>query len=213
VARRLPPRPFLYAIVDAGLLAGRSVGELVSALAAAGCPLVQLRAKAVDDRRRLELAREAVAAARRAGAALVVNDRPDVALLAEADGVHVGQEDLRPAEVRRLLGPDRIVGVSTHNREQLEEALGEPIDYVAVGPVFATGTKQRPDPVVGTAWVAEARRRTSLPLVAIGGITPDNAGAVIAAGADGIAAIAALLAAPDPADAARRFLTALRSGA
>ena len=154
-------------------------------------------------------ARDAVAAAHAAGALLVVNDRPDVARLAGADGVHVGQDDLAPADVRALL-PGGIVGVSTHDRAQLAAAASSGADYVAVGPVFATTSKARPDPVVGLELLRAARGLTRAPLVAIGGITAENAADVIAAGADGVAVIGALLQAPDPGEAFRRLDAALR---
>src|SRR5689334_17873029 len=115
---RLPPAPFLYPIVDVAQLRGRTIDACVHALAAAGCRLVQLRAKQGTDRERLEQARELVAACRACGVAAIVNDRPDVARIVGADGVHVGQDDLAPEDVRRVL-PDTLVGISTHGLEQL----------------------------------------------------------------------------------------------
>jgi len=184
--------------------------SLVERLAAAGLPLLQLRAKGTSDRVRLALAREAVAAAHRGGALLIVNDRADVARMSGADGVHVGQDDVAPSDVRAVVGPDAIVGFSTHDVGQLERALREPIDYVAVGPVFATTSKSHPDPVVGLELVRAARARTTLPLVAIGGITRANARSVIAAGADGVAVISDVLRAADPVGAARELAAGLR---
>jgi thiamine-phosphate pyrophosphorylase len=183
------------------------VGEMVSALARAGARLLQLRAKALGGRALLECARDAVLAAHAAGALLIVNDRPDVARIAEADGVHVGQDDLAPADARRILGPAAIVGVSTHDLTQAAAAAD--VDYVAVGPVFATASKERPDPVVGLALVRTARAALRGPLVAIGGITADNAREVADAGADGLAVISALLRAPDPAGAFRHLQSLL----
>jgi thiamine-phosphate pyrophosphorylase len=151
------------------------------------------------------MARDAVAAARAAGALLVVNDRVDVALLAGADGVHLGQDDLRPEDARRLLPAGALIGVSTHDRAQVEEAAASGADYVAVGPVFATATKERPDPVVGLELVRWARGRVGVPLVAIGGITAGRAAEVAAAGADGLAVVSAIAGAPDPAEAFRRI--------
>jgi thiamine-phosphate pyrophosphorylase len=195
--------------VDVGALGSRPVGEAVRALAAGGATLLQLRAKAVPDRDLLALAREAVAAARATGVALVVNDRADVALMAGADGVHVGQDDLPPAACRAVLGGDVLVGLSTHGLAQLEKGAREPVDYLAIGPVFATRSKQDPDPVVGPDLVRRARERWRGPLVAIGGITPDNAREVVEAGADGLAVIAAVLTQVDLAEAVRRFRRAL----
>ena len=207
----LPPAPFLYAIIDSAFLAGRSVGELVSGLASGGAGLLQLRAKRESDARFLELAREAVAAARAARVPLVVNDRPDVARAVGADGVHVGQGDLPPATVRALLPRGSLIGVSTHDSIQLHAAVRMPVDYVAVGPVFPTRTHERPSPVVGLSFVAEARAATRMPLVAIGGITAENAASVIHAGADGIAVISAILEATDVEGPTRALALAMRA--
>jgi thiamine-phosphate pyrophosphorylase len=201
---RLPPRPFLYPVIDAGALAGRPVGAVVEQIARGGARLVQLRAKDVADDRLFGLAREALAAARKAGVLLVLNDRPDVARLVGADGVHVGQDDLPPRDVRALL-PDAIVGLSTHDLGQLEAGSREPVDYLAMGPVFPTRTKASPDAAVGVDLVARARLRTALPIVAIGGITRANARGVLEAGADGLAVVSDLMSAEDLAGAVREF--------
>ena len=132
---------------------------------------------------------------RQAGALYVIDDRADVALLLNA-GVHLGQDDLCPSDARKVLGPDRIIGFSTHNREQMRAAAGEPVDYLAIGPMFATGSKANPDPVLGIEALRLARALTARPLVAIGGITPESFESVWSAGADSIALIGALL--PDP---------------
>jgi len=202
---RLPARPFLYAIVDTQLLAGRSLGEAVSALATGGAALIQVRTKSGTDAGRVRQAREAGAAARAAGVPLIVNDRPDVARIVGADGVHLGQQDLPPAPARRILGPEAIVGVSTHDVGQATMASRESVDYVAIGPVFATRTKAQPDPVVGLEGVRLVRRLVARPLVAIGGITQENAATVVAAGADGVAVISALLCEVDLEATARAF--------
>jgi thiamine-phosphate pyrophosphorylase len=136
----------------------------------------------------------------------VVNDRPDIAMLVGAGGVHVGQEDLPVEQARRVVGATCWVGVSTHNEEQLRRAAGTSADYVAVGPVFPTTTKQRPDPVVGVEFIQQARRLTAKPIVAIGGITLERAEAVWRAGADSVAVAADLLHAKDPAGRARQYL-------
>ena len=213
MARPLPPRPFLYPIVDVATLGTRPVGASVAGLVDGGAKLVQFRGKGLPDRRFLELAAEALAAARRGGAMLVVNDRPDVALILGADGVHLGQDDLDPRDVRGLLPPGALLGVSTHDLPQLERASGAPVDYVAIGPVFPTRTKAAPEPVVGVEMVRRARALTSWPLVAIGGITESNAGSVVDAGADGVAVVSALLAEADLSGAFRRLEKALRAGA
>ena len=140
---------------------------------------------------------------------LIMNDRADLGLAAGFGGVHVGQDDLSPASVRRLIGPDRWLGVSTHNPEQVREADLTSADYVAVGPVFATISKANPDPVIGLDGVRRARALTSKPLLAIGGITRENCQSVIAAGADSVAVISDLL--PDPLRAATDFLRLFRA--
>lgn len=205
----LPPRPFLYPIVDVATLGTRSVGASVAALARGGARLIQFRAKGLTDRAFLERGREAVEAAREVGALLIVNDRVDVALVLGADGVHVGQEDLPPRECRRLLGAEAIVGVSTHNRDEVLAARSEPVDYVAVGPIFPTLTKEVPEPVVGIELLRQARGASSKPLVAIGGIKASNAALVVSAGVDGLAVASDLLRQVDLAEAARAFCKTL----
>ena len=139
---------------------------------------------------------------------LIMNDRADLCLAAEFDGVHVGQDDLSPESVRRLIGADRLLGVSTHNPEQLQDADLTSADYLAIGPVFATSSKLNPDPVVGLEGVRRARVLTRKPLVAIGGITRVNAASVIEAGADSVAVISDLL--RDPGKSAEEFFRILR---
>jgi len=136
-----------------------------------------------------------------------MNDRADLCLAAEFDGLHLGQDDLSPEAARRIIGPTRWLGVSTHNPEQLAEADKTSADYLAIGPVFATTTKANPDPVVGLEGVRRARQLTSKPLVAIGGITRANARAVIEAGADAVAVISDLI--RDPRKSAEEFLQVL----
>ena len=139
---------------------------------------------------------------------LIMNDRADLCLAAGFDGVHVGQDDLSPESVRRIIGPDRWLGVSTHNAEQLREADQTSADYLAIGPVFSTSSKERPDPVVGLEGVRQARSLTTKPLVAIGGITRANAASVIEAGADSVAVISDLI--REPRKSAEEFLRILR---
>lgn len=139
---------------------------------------------------------------------LIMNDRADLCLAADFDGVHVGQDDLSPESVRKIIGPDRWLGVSTHNPEQLSEADLTSADYLAIGPVFATSGKEKPDPVVGLEGVRRARALTRKPLVAIGGISRANAASVIEAGADSVAVISDLL--RDPRKSAEEFLRILR---
>jgi thiamine-phosphate pyrophosphorylase len=137
-----------------------------------------------------------------------MNDRTDLCLVAEFDGVHVGQDDLSAESVRRIIGPERWLGVSTHNPEQVAEADKTSADYLAIGPVFSTSSKDRPDPVVGLEGVRRARSLTRKPLVAIGGITRANAASVIEAGADSVAVISDLL--RDPRKSAEEFFRVLR---
>jgi thiamine-phosphate pyrophosphorylase len=205
----LPGPPFVYPILDLALLRGRAPEAAAAALMAGGARLLQLRGKDVSDAELLEAVRRALPAVREAGGALIVNDRADVALIAGADGVHVGQDDLPPAECRRLLGARALVGWSTHDLGQLRLAASQPIDYVAFGPVFATSSKRGADPVVGLEGLSAARRETTLPLVAIGGITRARAREVVAAGADGVAAIGDLIADADPARAVREMRAAM----
>ena len=206
----------LYAIADADVCAaaGVEVDAVARAFADAGVSHVQLRAKSADGRRFLALADRVAAALRGTGAALIVNDRVDVAAAVGA-GVHLGQRDLPAVEARRLLGPAAVIGRSTHSPAELAFALVEPVSYVAFGPVFVTGTKANPDPVVGLDGLARAvpiARAAGRPLVAIGGITLETAPAVIAAGADAVAVISALCAAGVDAGArARQFLRVLET--
>jgi len=175
-------------------------------LTAAGCTLLQYRNKSGNARRMLDEARELRT---RLGTSvkLIMNDRADLCLAANFDGLHLGQDDLSPESARRIIGPDRWLGVSTHNPEQLAEAAQTSADYLAIGPVFATGSKANPDPVVGLEGVRRARELTRKRLVAIGGITRGNARSVIEAGADSVAVISDLLRAPGKS--AEEFLRVL----
>lgn len=186
--------PKVYPILDTAALDAAGVGarELAEAMAAVGVRLVQFRHKGPFTRGVLGLAREVRSVFRSSGARFVVNDRADMALVLRADGVHVGQQDLPPEDVRKLVGPRMLVGYSTHNAAQLEEAACRSADYVAIGPVFATSSKVNPDPTVGLEGVAEARRLVAKPLVAIGGIGLRGAPDVLQAGADSVAMISAL---------------------
>ena len=206
----LPAAPFAYPIVDAGRLHGRDPAFVVDSLARAGARLIQLRVKGLSDRRWLAMAGAAQAAARASGAYLVVNDRADIARIAGADGLHVGQDDLAGTDARAVVGPGVLLGVSTHNLDQLAAAATAAVDYLAIGPVFPTRTKDNPDPVVGLEMVRRARAATTRPLVAIGGITRANARSVVEAGADGVAVISDLLDAPDLARAFTELAAAIR---
>jgi thiamine-phosphate pyrophosphorylase len=200
--------PRLYPILDRNCFAdAESIYKAALELCAADCPLLQYRNKSGNARQMLD---EARALKERLGASvrLIMNDRADLCLAAGFDGLHVGQDDLSPDSARRIIGPDRWLGVSTHNPEQLSEADKTSADYVAIGPVFATNSKANPDPVVGLEGVRRARELTGKPLVAIGGITRANARSVIEAGADSVAVISDLI--RDPRKSAEEFLRVLR---
>jgi thiamine-phosphate diphosphorylase len=182
--------------------------QLLDAVLDGGCRLVQLRDKRMALAELYPLARAARERCRRAGALFIVNDRADLALAVDADGLHVGQDDLPAAAARRLLAPGKILGVSTHSPGQAHQALQDQADYVAVGSIFPTGTKEGFQ-LVGPELVRALRPHLPVPLVGIGGITLDNAAEVIAAGADAVAVISAVCAAPDPAGATRHFLERL----
>jgi len=203
----------LYAIVDSS--SHSSTQNLVGyamELVAGGCTLLQYRNKSGNARVMLEQARELRRHTRANAPAphfkLIMNDRADLCLAAEFDGVHVGQDDLSPESVRKIIGPDRWLGVSTHNPEQLRGADLTSADYLAIGPVFSTSSKEKPDPVVGLDGVRRARALTRKPLVAIGGITRANVALVIEAGADSAAVISDLL--REPRKSAEEFFRILR---
>ena len=194
--------------VEAAARAGWQPLDLVRAFLAGGARFLQLRAKHLSGSEFLDLASAVVVLAHSAQAQLIVNDRADIARLAGADGVHVGQEDLAPASVRAIVGDAAIVGLSTHTIEQVEQAVRAPVTYIAVGPVFGTATKDTGHAPVGLEMVREAARRTSvcgLPLVAIGGITLENAASVLEAGAASVAVIGDLLSTGNPEGRVRAY--------
>lgn len=202
----------LYAIVDPAVLAGRGLelGDTARQLCAAGVRLVQLRDKSGSPQDVLRGAAVLCEAFAATESHLVMNDRADLAVLAHFDGVHVGQGDLLPEDARRVIGPECWVGLSTHNEAQVRVAELSCADYLAVGPVFATGTKLDAEPVVGLDGVRRARALTSKPLVAIGGITRENARSVMDAGADSVAVISGLFVPGETAEkVARDFLEIL----
>jgi thiamine-phosphate pyrophosphorylase len=192
-----PPRvtlPKLYAILDADLLSQRNISlETFSRdLYAAGVRCMQYRDKAAPAAKLLATARM-LRASLPGDVLLFLNDRADICALSDCAGLHIGQEDLSPAGARRVLGSRPLLGISTHNESQIAIANEAEVDYIAIGPVFATTSKANPDPVIGLEGVSRARGLTSKPLVAIGGITQSNARSVIDAGADSIAVISALI--------------------
>jgi thiamine-phosphate pyrophosphorylase len=197
--------PRLYAILDPTLLTISEL-DLAEALAGSGVELIQYRNKTASSRQFFKISRQLSSALVPRGVRLIVNDRPDIALLADAGGIHVGQDDLSVEDARAIAGQDRWVGVSTHTLEQLAAADRTSADYIAFGPIFPTATKKNPDPVVGTELLRKARQMTKKPLVAIGGITLERAAEVYRAGADSLAVIRDLICAPNPGVRAREYL-------
>jgi thiamine-phosphate pyrophosphorylase len=200
----------LYAILDTAARPDLPAEAVLEALLRAGVRVIQYRHKDAFRRSHFEQCVTLARRTRQAGGAFLINDRADVADLCGAHGVHLGQEDLSPEAARRFLGDSPPIGYSTHNLDQARRAAALPVDYIAIGPVFPTATKKNPDPVVGLSLVSAVRAITNKPLVAIGGITMENAPAVLSAGADAVAVIGDLLAAPDIEERARQFLKALK---
>ncbi|HEY0405482.1 MAG TPA: thiamine phosphate synthase [Pyrinomonadaceae bacterium] len=200
--------PQLYPITDARL-SGLSHAEQVERFGRGGATLVQLREKHQSPREFYRAAEEALARARQLNMRLIINDRVDIALAIGADGVHLGQDDLPPAAARELLGDEAIIGFSTHTLEQASAAARMPVDYIAIGPIFNTSSKENPDAVVGLEGLRSVRRAVGqLPLVAIGGITDETARSTIMTGADSIAVISLLLKNPANISAQVRELLA-----
>lgn len=188
---RIPGR--IYAIADVGALGATPLPEAVAALAGAGIGWIQVRAKHLSGRALYDALEGCCRAVEGSGAALWVDDRADLAALFPVAGVHVGQADLPPAAVRRVVGKEVGIGLSTHDEPQLAAADADPeVDVIAVGPVFPTASKERPDPVVGLDFVRRARSRTGRPLVAIGGIGVETVAAVLEAGADAAVVLGAV---------------------
>lgn len=204
--------PRLYPILDRDVLARHGLDPVRAAreLVDAGCTLLQYRNKTDPAGILLEQAQSLREQLPSGACKLLLNDRTDLARLADFDGAHVGQTDLAPADARRVLAPGQLLGLSTHSLDQLRAALSEPVDYIAIGPIFATSTKSDADPVVGLDLLRAARALTPKPLVAIGGITLANAPSLLAAGADSVAVISALLSPlASLANIAQSFLRAL----
>ena len=200
--------PRLYAILDMSCFAScENLLNTAETLSGAGVNLLQYRNKSGSAREMLDQAREL---RRRLpnSVKLIMNDRADLALAAGFDGVHVGQDDLSPEAARRVVGETWWLGISTHNPEQVKEADRTSANYIAIGPVFATSSKAKPDPVIGLDGVRQARVLTRKPLVAIGGINRANCKSVIEAGADSVAVISDLV--REPEKSAREFLRILR---
>jgi thiamine-phosphate pyrophosphorylase len=206
-ARRRLQEARLYVLLT-GSRCVATLDWIIAEVAAAGAGIVQLREKTKSDRELLECARPVRRWTQKAGVLFIVNDRPDIARLVEADGVHLGQDDLPVKEARRILGPDALIGVSTHNLEQLRQAILDGASYVGVGPVFSSGTKDFAE-LAGLEFVRQAMAETTLPAFAIGGINLETIDAVAAAGARRIAVSGAIAAAEDPRSVAATLLAAL----
>jgi thiamine-phosphate pyrophosphorylase len=202
--------PRLYVILDAALITS-SERDCAKGLAEAGVRLLQYRNKSASPRRYLESSRELAETLRPRGVSFFVNDRPDVAFLAGATGVHVGQDDLDVEQARQVIGSGKLVGVSTHNLEQFQRAAASSADYIALGPIFSTSSKANPDPVVGLDFLRKVRPLSDKPVVAIGGISLERAASAIEAGADSVAVISGILSAPDPARRARQYIETVES--
>ncbi|MGH7167246.1 MAG: thiamine phosphate synthase [Nitrospiraceae bacterium] len=199
----------LYVILDAQALRGRSLVDALREAASGGSRLFQYRDKTSSA---LEMYRQALQlrrAAADAGAHFLINDRCDLALAVDADGVHLGQEDLPPPLARRVLGAGKIIGVSTHGAAQVREATESGADYLGFGPIFPTATKPHHEPVVGIEGLRQVRPLTRLPIFAIGGVTVDTVEAVVGAGANGVAVVSAILDSPDIAGTVRAFMARL----
>lgn len=189
--------PKLYPITDTGL-SGLSHAEQVRRLINGGADFIQLREKLRPAGEFYRDAAEAIGIARENGVRIIINDHVDIALVLEADGVHLGQDDLPPEHARKILGPDAVIGFSTHSVEQALAALNLPVDYIAIGPIFGTTTKENPDPVVGLEIIRAVREAVGdIPLVAIGGITVNAVRPVLDAGADSVAVVSEVIADPN----------------
>ena len=200
----------LYAILDTAICPQRSLAVILEPLLRAGVKVIQYRHKERFRKAHLEQCAALARWVQAFGGKFIVNDRADAAKLCGAAGVHLGQDDLPPDKARLFLGQDSVIGYSTHTLEQAREAVSLPVDYIAIGPVFPTESKKEADTVVGLGVVAQVRSLTAMPLVAIGGITLENAPAVLQAGANAVAVIGDLLKAGDIEARARQFLAALK---
>ncbi len=192
----------LYLVIGPDHCAGRPMADVAEAAVRGGAGIVQLRDKTSSTGRQIDDARELKARLTPHHVPLLINDRVDVALAAGADGVHLGQSDMDPSDARRLLGTSAIIGVTVHTLDEARLVPCNQVDYVSIGGVFATTSKNNPNPPIDVTGCAEIAALFDLPLVAIAGITADNAASVIAAGVDGIAVISAVCAASDPSAAA-----------
>ena len=203
----------VYLVTDPVLVGHRNLTEVVTAAIRGGVRVVQYRDKDASTREMVAMAAELAAVCRRMGAWFLVNDRLDVALAVDAGGVHVGQDDMPVATARRLLGPDKLLGVSVHNEAEIHQAELDGADHVSLSPIFATPTKPDHQIPLGLQGVRTLSRLARVPVIAIGGIHAGNAAEVIRAGARGICVVSAIIAAPDPEQAARELKQAVTGAA
>jgi thiamine-phosphate pyrophosphorylase len=199
----------VYLVTDRKQTGGRDLEDVLARALEGGVRAIQLREKDLDTVEMFRLGERLLARTRAAGAVLVVNDRVDVAMALGADGVHLTRRSLPPREARALVGPDMLLGVSCHNQEDVREALDGGVDFLVLGPIYATPSKARYGPPLTSEILRRARTICALPILAIGGISPERVPEVMAAGADGVAVISAVLAAPDPTLATREMLEAV----
>jgi thiamine-phosphate pyrophosphorylase len=203
----------LYLVADVDYAMGRDLVSVVEEAVRGGVTMVQLRAKRLKTREFLELATRMASILNRRSIPLIINDRMDIALACRADGVHLGQDDMPPDQARRLLGKSRIIGVSVNTLKESREAERLGADYVGLGPIYPTGTKDTDLPVLGPEGIRRIRKKIGIPVVAIGGINPGNASDVMKAGAAGVAVVSAILNSPDARKAAADLKARLSSRA
>ncbi len=196
----------LYIILDPSIWPARPLADVLRTAAEAGASLFQYRNKTASMKEAYVEALALREAATKAGVLFIINDRCDLALAVNADGVHLGQDDLPLDLARKVMGPDKLIGISTHTPEQVQKAANGKPDYLGFGPIFKPGSKQDHDPVVGLEGLRAIRSLTSLPVFAIGGITLNRVGEVMKAGANGVAVISAVMKAPDVQQAVRDFI-------
>ena len=199
----------LYVILDPSVLSSRPLGDVLKAAADGGASIFQYRNKQASMKEAYAEALVLRKAATELGVTFIVNDRCDLALAVDADGVHLGQDDLPYEDARAIMGPGKLIGLSTHNAGQVKEAERLKPDYIGFGPIFQPGSKQDHDPIVGIEGLQAVRRSTSLPIVAIGGIQVDHVRSLRQAGADGIAVISAVLKAQDVQETVKEFIARL----
>lgn len=198
--------PNIYPIIDISLISSDKIGETAQAIMDGGAKILQLRAKKLSSREFLETARIIRKITKDRGAVFIVNDRVDIALMTDADGVHLGQDDLPVKEARRLLGNNKIIGYSTHNLREALEAKKLPVDYISFGPIFPTKTKEDAQTPKGLKGLAEVRKAVDIPIIAIGGIAETNMAHVLKEGVESVAMISEILVSPDISKKVNRLI-------